>query len=125
MTPINPATLAANLRAEGGRQNLSLRDLRAKFRAVGGAEGALANGHTGRLLNALTVGDPTPAEVTALAVALGVPESRLLVSREELEADNEHLRGQVSDLLGLLEFHWAEKDRDFGEWLRDEWKRVP
>lgn len=47
---------------------------------------------------------PTPAEVTAIAAALEVPESRLTVSREELEAEVERLRSLLNrDLKDKIE----------------------
>lgn len=46
---------------------------------------------------------PTPDEITAIANALGVPESRLTVSREDLEAEVERLRASVVELRYCLE----------------------
>lgn len=68
MSPINPATFAANLRAEMGRQNFHPQWL-------------VERGAVNR--------EPTPDEIDAIVLCLGCPESRLLVSREELEALHE------------------------------------
>lgn len=77
-----------------------------------------------RLANHRIVEPPTPAEVTIIAVALNVPESRLTVSREEVEGENDTLCARIAELeaeverlrLPEVEYRssgsWSSKDQE-------------
>lgn len=67
-------TFAANLRAEMGRQNFH-------------PEWLVERGAVNR--------EPTPDEIDAIVLCLGVPESRLLVGREELEKEVADLKEEI------------------------------
>lgn len=69
-----------------GRQGLKRVGPANLYASAGGSD------RFGELYQGQSDTDPTPAEITDLATALGCPEDRLTVSREELERENERLR---------------------------------
>lgn len=85
------ADFSANLRAEMARQGVDLQELlRRMSDAQGDSEKPIPVGFNRAYLLCTCnpehlLADPTPAEITAIATALGCPEERLTVSREELE----------------------------------------
>jgi hypothetical protein len=118
-------TFAENLRAEMGRQNLEFYDLCRKVSAsilrsaaiLTKVDKALLDEEGGRLVRLVTGGisPPLPAEITALATALGCPVERLTVSREELE---EGLREARED--AMREAREAEKWRLWHDKVQSE-----
>lgn len=84
-------TFAANLRAEMYRQGLSHLTLAYKTDSY--------SYFTDRIYSWAyrpgSIEDPTPSEITSLAAALSVPESRLLVGRDELEKEVADLKEEI------------------------------
>lgn len=113
---IDPAQFAANLRAEMASRRIgspwiaarltSDRDTLVKVSLTAWRVECLAEG----------MERPTPAEVSALATALGCTESRLTVSREEVEGELERLRLREHALICCIEemgsVVLAESDED-------------
>ena len=67
---------------------------------------------------------PTPAEITAIAAALGCPVERLTVSREELEAELERLRAWRSSMIDAFEEAFTHDDYYGFDILRDAYNKL-